>query len=336
MRLRFSIRAKPGEALMGAAGLGAPVIERAVEVPFASGEAVIGRGQGATIALPFPAISLQHARIFREGGEYRIEDLGSANGTLLGQRRLVPHVAEAIALGDVVDFAGIELRFDGELSEDRPSPAQEGTATLARRLVHDIFEACPPAECARLVAVAGPALGRELALSACGRVFKLGRGEQCDLAIPDGDISREHAAFERGANGIVVRDLGSKNGVEVGGQRVAGTRILRDGEIVCLGETRLRVVDPEERYLSQVEKGDVRPRTTLDSFVDPRSGGAYRTGQDAALPEPVPLAASPLAAMNQQAEIAPSRSHLPLVTTAIAITALFLALGVVLALAFAA
>jgi pSer/pThr/pTyr-binding forkhead associated (FHA) protein len=311
MRLRFSIRATPGGALAGA-GLGSPTIERAVEVPFASGEVVIGRGQGATIVLPFPALSGRHARIFRESSGYRIEDLGSANGTLVGQRRLVPHVPEAIAVGDAVDLVGVELRFEGELSDDRTSPAQEGTATLARRLVHDLFEASPPAECARLVVVAGPALGRELSLSACGRMVRLGRGEQCDLAIPDDDVSREHAAFERGADGIVVRDLGSKNGVEVEGQRVAGVRVLRDGEIVRLGQTRLRVVDPEERYLRRMLDGEVRPQ-----------GAGSAVHQPAAATPPV-------------VEIPPIRGPLPLVAAAIAVTALFLALGVVLALAFAA
>jgi pSer/pThr/pTyr-binding forkhead associated (FHA) protein len=289
------------------------MIERVVAVPFARGEAFIGRGQDATVELPFPAISARHARLFRDGGGYRVEDLGSANGTLLGGRRLVPHAAEAIAAGDVVDVGGVELRFEGELASDEhregendgASLAEEGTATLARRLVHDLFQACPPAECARLVVEAGPAVGRELVLFACGRVFKVGRGKQCDLAIPDDDVSREHVAFERGAEGILARDLGSKNGVEVGGQRVAGVRVLRDGESVCVGKTRLRVVDPEERYLRQMESGD-------------------------AVTPPAPAAASA-----KPEETAPARGRLPLVAGAIAVTALLLALGLVLALAFA-
>jgi pSer/pThr/pTyr-binding forkhead associated (FHA) protein len=287
-----------------------------VEVPFGSGEAVIGRGHAAAIELPLAAISVRHARFFRDAGGYRIEDLGSANGTMLGGRRLAPNVAESIAVGDVVDVAGVELRFEGVLASaevivgpsDGPSNgsglAEAGTATLARRLVHDLFEACPPAECARLVVEAGPALGRELTLSTCGRVFKLGRGEQCDLAIPDDDISREHVAFERGPEGIVLRDLGSKNGVEVGGQRVSGVRILLDGEIVRVGETRLRVVDPEERYLRQIESGDTATPPAPDT------------------------------APAKDEKAASAHSRLPLVAGAIAVTALFLALGLMLALVF--
>jgi pSer/pThr/pTyr-binding forkhead associated (FHA) protein len=278
-----------------------------VEVPFDSGEAVLGRQQGAAVELPFPAISAEHARLVRDDHGYRIEDLGSANGTWLGRRRLVPHVAEVLAVGDAVQMGGVELRFEGELSDADPGCGGDSTATLARRLVHDIFEASAPAECSRLVVEAGPGLGRELVLAASGRVFKLGRGDQCDLVIPDDDVSREHAAFERGPTGIAVRDLGSKNGVAVQGQLVAGTRLLRDGDIVGLGNTQLRVVDPEERYLRQMEAGDVRPMPVAASFVTAAAKGG-----------------------------ASSRGRLPLVAAAIAVTALLLALGLVLALALAA
>jgi pSer/pThr/pTyr-binding forkhead associated (FHA) protein len=304
--LRFSIRARLEKA-PGEAGSGAAVIERKVEVPFDSGEAVLGRQQGAAIELPFPAISAQHARLVRDDSGYRIEDLGSANGTWLGRRRLVPHVAEVVAVGEAVHLGDVELRIEGEVPGADPGGGGEGTATLARRLVHDIFEASAPAEGARLVVEAGPGLGRELVLAASGRVFKLGRGDQCDLVIPDDDVSREHAGFERGPTGIAVRDLGSKNGVEVQGQRVMGARLLRDGDIVRVGNTRLLVVDPEGRYLRQMEQCDARPTPAVASSVTDAAKG---TG--------------------------PTRGYLPRVATAIAVAALLLALGLVLALAFAA
>jgi pSer/pThr/pTyr-binding forkhead associated (FHA) protein len=304
VRLRFSIRVKPTLAY-GDADPAAPAVERVVELPFDGGEIIIGRQHNATLALPFSAISGRHARFFRDASGYHIEDLGSANGTRLGQRRLLPHVAEAVAVGEVIDVAGAHLRFEGELPAAGPVPEGEGTATLARRLVHDLFEAYPPAECARLVVVAGPALGRELVLAASGRVYRLGRGEQCDLVIPHDDVSREHATIERGVEGIMVRDLGSKNGVEVEGHIIEGVRCLRDGEVVRVGETRLRVVDPEERYLRQMEQCN-------DSSTP---GGA---GIDS-LPGPEP---------------SPSR-RLPVFAVAIAATALLLALGLVLALAIA-
>src|SRR6185312_17333505 len=45
------------------------------------GETFLGRGQNATIRLSDDGISRRHARIYQQGGEVVIEDLGSANGT---------------------------------------------------------------------------------------------------------------------------------------------------------------------------------------------------------------------------------------------------------------
>jgi pSer/pThr/pTyr-binding forkhead associated (FHA) protein len=72
--------------------------------------------------------------------------------------------------------------------------------------------------------------------------------------LTDEDVSREHAAFERRWQGVYVRDLGSKNGLEIAGRRLRTERRVHDGEVVVVGGTQLRVDDPEERYLRQMEE----------------------------------------------------------------------------------
>jgi len=296
-----------------------------VEVALEGGEIVFGRALGSTIELPFPKISARHLRFFREAGRYRVEDLGSANGTRLAGRRLAAYAPESIAIGEVVEIGGIEVRFEGETAGPWAADAGAGTTTLARRLVHDIFEACPPSECARVTVISGPAAGQELVVSASGRVFKLGRGEGCDLVLPDEDVSREHATIERGDSGIVVCDLGSKNGVEVEGERVVGRRCLRDGDILRVGGTRLRLVDPEDRYLRQMEAADAGlPRAEVAPAL------AATMGQGGAGREAVGhVPSNPHA--DTSGTVRPSR--LPMVAATIAVTVLVLALGVVLALA---
>jgi pSer/pThr/pTyr-binding forkhead associated (FHA) protein len=315
--LRFLIRASAARADAGL-DFSSPASERWVDVPFETGEVVIGRHAGATIELPFPVVSGRHARLFRTESGYRVADLGSANGTWLGRRRLAPNVAEAIAVGETIGVAGVDVVFEGEPPGAERRQAPESTATLARRLVHDIFETCPPAECPRLVVLEGPARGRELILAASGRILLLGRGSHCDLALPDDDVSREHAALERNAQGIVVRDLGSKNGVEVEGEKLTGPRHLHDGEIVRVGETRLRVVDPEERYLRQMREADANPKA---DYPDPHLGSEPTLGVGGSIghaPTPRPA----------------RKSHMPWVVAAIATTVLLSVLVLVLALVF--
>ncbi len=69
----------------------------------------------------------------------------------------------------------------------------------------------------------------------------LGRSRQCDLVIADESLSRRHAEFARTAQGFVVRDLGSLNGIELNGQRVPDAT-LADGDRLRIGDLEFRVV----------------------------------------------------------------------------------------------
>ena len=92
---------------------------------------VVGRGLGCDLVLADAFLSRQHARLYRDGDAWWIEDLGSRNGTrvngalLTGPRRLVP--------GDRIELSatGLEVR-EGDVESVRPASgvsaeALEGT-----------------------------------------------------------------------------------------------------------------------------------------------------------------------------------------------------------------
>lgn len=102
----------------------------ATGVPFdfepEEGAAIIGRSSDAEIAVPDRSMSRRHARIFKEGDDWLVEDLGSRNGTLLNGRRITEPTPVGIgtalrigsttinvteASGTPLTSAGIE--FDG-------------------------------------------------------------------------------------------------------------------------------------------------------------------------------------------------------------------------------
>lgn len=65
---------------------------------------------------PQTKISRKHARIFREGDSFKLEDLGSSNGTLIfGQRgngiKLPPNVPYALSSGDRIRLGDTTLQF---------------------------------------------------------------------------------------------------------------------------------------------------------------------------------------------------------------------------------
>lgn len=70
--------------------------------------------------------------------------------------------------------------------------------------------------------------------------FVIGRGaKHADLAIKDGNISRRHAAIVFQNGQYFMKDLGSTNGIEYGGQRIEARRI-DDGDVFHLCDYELR------------------------------------------------------------------------------------------------
>ena len=57
-------------------------------LPLLAGENVFGREEDARVRIDSPGISRRHARIVLQAGQATLEDLGSKNGTFLGERRL--------------------------------------------------------------------------------------------------------------------------------------------------------------------------------------------------------------------------------------------------------
>ncbi len=82
--------------------------------------------------------------------------------------------------------------------------------------------------------------GRDQVVRLRGASITIGSdSESVDLVLPDPTVSRIHAVLDSVGRNWLVRDLGSRNGTSVGGERLAGQRLLRDGDELQLGRTRL-------------------------------------------------------------------------------------------------
>jgi hypothetical protein len=76
--------------------------------------------------------------------------------------------------------------------------------------------------------------------------FVVGRGEDCEVVLPDRQVSRRHFRIVRDEDGYSVEDLGSKNGTYVNGAAVRGSVQLQDGdEIQVALSVRLLFVGAE-------------------------------------------------------------------------------------------
>jgi hypothetical protein len=90
----------------------------------------------------------------------------------------------------------------------------------------------------------------------------VGRHPQCDARLDSLRISRHHCCMTQDQNDVVVRDLGSTNGIRINGQRVEVGR-LRPGDELSIAHIRYRLDNgqpAQERTLADPRlEGPVSP-----------------------------------------------------------------------------
>ena len=93
-----------------------------------------------------------------------------------------------------------------------------------------------------LLIVNGALAGRRFTVPKGG--LRLGRATACDIAIPDEELSRNHAMFESNASGaLAVLDLASANGTLVNGENIGADACpLKAGDVIDVGATTIKVV----------------------------------------------------------------------------------------------
>ena len=103
-------------------------------------EVRIGRHPDNDLELPYAGISALHARLFQKGegragadAEWWLEDLGSSNGTWMGDTRLRPGVPHLVNVGAAFRVGALSI----ELQPVARAGALESTATMGRRLIVD-------------------------------------------------------------------------------------------------------------------------------------------------------------------------------------------------------
>jgi len=160
------------------------------------GEVVVGRGDtaGVDVKLDDANASRRHLRLqICEAGELTIEDLGSANGTRVGGRKLTPQTRAPILAGEAISVGALVLM----VQPDRPA-AQRPRQPVS----HAEFEGRVEWECTRAEATGGTfsvarlSIAPDAAPDTSGLrpidVIGLFGPRECELLLPGlaGDIAR--------------------------------------------------------------------------------------------------------------------------------------------------
>ena len=71
-------------------------------------------------------------------------------------------------------------------------------------------------------------------------ILLFGRHEECDVQLNSKKVSRRHCVLAQVNDYLVIRDLGSTNGVRINGERVAEGK-LRPGDELQIGNFKYQV-----------------------------------------------------------------------------------------------
>ena len=187
----------------------------------------LGRESDSTITFAGDdarVVSARHAEIRHAAGGWRLVDLGSRNGTFLNGSRVT--AATALKAGDRVSLgeSGPKLEVAAVAEPGGPAPTVPEHAGVEIR--------------AYAVSLLDADTGRRY--EGRGTRIRIGRGRECEIQ-PAADfeamVSRVHAELTIGpSGGLMIRDVGSRNGTFVNGDAVAGLLPVRLGDRIMLGQ----------------------------------------------------------------------------------------------------
>jgi pSer/pThr/pTyr-binding forkhead associated (FHA) protein len=101
------------------------------EIPITESEFLIGRGGDCELRLAVPDVSRHHCMIRLSADEAVLEDLGSANGTLLNGQRV--RSATTLRSGDLLQVGECRFVVDlGDLAWAELGAADPAAATIRR------------------------------------------------------------------------------------------------------------------------------------------------------------------------------------------------------------
>jgi general secretion pathway protein E len=122
---------------------------------------------------------------------------------------------------------------------------------------------------------------REQRLAFTKDKYTFGRGPGNDIVLVDPDASRSHAVFERVSGAFFIRDLGSRNGTKLNGQKIKEVGELANGDTVQIGKHKIRLI--VEKDEEEADDGDM---LTADDLVEVEEEPEEELGvSDAVIPD---------------------------------------------------
>jgi ABC-type multidrug transport system ATPase subunit/ABC-type multidrug transport system permease subunit len=199
---------------------------RQPSTPGSGRQITIGRSPESDVQIDLPIIGWNHAVISEENGQFILEDHNSRNGTAIGEmsnriQRAVLKPTDQVFLGSYKISAAQLLSLEAKV--------EIGEAAFQTVSFH-------------------------------GNSMEAGRDPECDIPLDFPMVSWRHARLTRTPEGILVEDLGSRNGTYLDGVRVTGKVLARPGQEIGLGSVRFQLMEN-----GQLAQRDYNGKVTIEA-----------------------------------------------------------------------
>lgn len=118
----------------------------------------------------------------------------------------------------------------------------------------------------------------------------IGRGDDCDIIIPSQQVSRHHARIQVTPEGILLEDLGSKNGTHCNGEKIVDSVILHEEDMIQVALAQQYVLVSSDATVPLSPNATLPEKTAVDHDsihrlrLDKRSRRVWVNGDEIKLP----------------------------------------------------
>jgi transcriptional regulator with PAS, ATPase and Fis domain len=234
------------------------------------GRLVVGRGGDCDVVLDDASISRRHAAI-EVGDDVRVDDLGSANGTTVGGKRVAPGAPVVLGAGVALQLGAILVALEGESEEVESAPASD--IVVADPVMLEVQELVRIAAGSPLsvLLLGETGVGKEVFARRIHQLSPRSSGQLVRVncaALVESLLEAELFGYERGAftganvakAGLLETASGGTLFLDEIGEMPLPTqakllRVLESGEVLRVGAVKPRAVDV--RFVSATHR-DVR------------------------------------------------------------------------------
>lgn len=238
---------------------------------FSKNTIVMGRHGDCDVILPSTGISRRHAQFMVNKNLIELEDLGSGNGTQLGSEKIRPRERYPVKSGDLLKIEEFNIEVNitssgqtapkqAEVHDDSVSATLKAKFDITDpdiieiKMIKKVLGALDNEKQALIQVVSDPFSHQRKVFDDGMDELVIGREPGCNLIIDDSSISRRHAGVALKWGNYVIRDLGSKNGTFLNGERLADERTLKDGDEIVCGTIKMFFRNPQELDFSAISR----------------------------------------------------------------------------------